>query len=275
LATIFSTSATYRNRWKLNYPFLCKPTATDWNSYPASGLFLHIPRLNPYPSENTPGQISRELGSTDEASSIWISGSFRLFLSHVSAKKASVAKVKAELANYNIDAFVAHQDIEPTKEWQDVIKEALQSCHALAAFITEGFSESRWCDQEVGYVLGRGVLVVPVRVGYDPYALMGRYQGMQGLNKEIPVIARELVDILLAHDHTAGRMSEALVARFVASRKYQETRDNFPLLQCVTRWTPPLLERLRTAVRDNSQIRDVAAVVRKVETLLSTHGVAL
>ena len=46
---------------------------------------------------------------------------FRLFLSHSSRQAVQVSKLKKELLSHGIDGFVAHEDIEPTKEWQATI----------------------------------------------------------------------------------------------------------------------------------------------------------
>src|SRR5262249_54560409 len=79
------------------------------------------------------------------------------------------------------DAFVAHEDIEPSLEWQDVIEEALKTCGAMVAWLTPDFPTSDWTDQEIGYCLARETLVIPVRVGLDPYGFVGKYQGLQGV----------------------------------------------------------------------------------------------
>ena len=48
---------------------------------------------------------------------LWEKGMLRLFLSHVSAHKEHVAKLKAEFRTHGISAFVAHEDIEPNSLW--------------------------------------------------------------------------------------------------------------------------------------------------------------
>ena len=40
----------------------------------------------------------------------------RVFISHLSNDKNKATRLKEVLEEYNIDAFVAHEDIEPTKE---------------------------------------------------------------------------------------------------------------------------------------------------------------
>src|SRR5687768_11059325 len=47
----------------------------------------------------------------------WTHGHFRLFISHVAAFKVKAASVRDHLRQFGISAFVAHEDIEPTKEW--------------------------------------------------------------------------------------------------------------------------------------------------------------
>lgn len=106
---------------------------------------------------------------------------FRLFLSHLAKHKAEVSKVKQCLtAFWGIASFVAHDDIEPTRAWQDEIESALRSMDAFAALLVDGFKTSNWCDQEVGFAVARGVPVVPVRLGQDPYGFIGRIQGTVG-----------------------------------------------------------------------------------------------
>src|SRR5229473_1416448 len=63
--------------------------------------------------------------SEEDGDRIWNKASFRLFLSHVSAHKSEVSKLKEELLRYRISGFIAHEDIEPTKEWLTEIELAL------------------------------------------------------------------------------------------------------------------------------------------------------
>lgn len=100
--------------------------------------------------------------SEEDTDRIWAKASFRLFLSHVSTHKSEVSKLKEELLSYRISGFIAHEDIEPTKEWLTEIELALNSAHALAALVTPDFCQSNWTDQEVGIALGKGLLVIPI-----------------------------------------------------------------------------------------------------------------
>src|SRR5207244_1128557 len=99
----------------------------------------------------------------------WQSDYFRLFISHVSASHMLASQVAVILRDRcGIDAFVAHADIEPSADWQNEIEAAPNSMDALLALLMPGFSTSLWCNQEVGWALGRGCLAISVRIGEDP-----------------------------------------------------------------------------------------------------------
>ena len=121
---------------------------------------------------------------------------FRLFISHTSQHKAEVSALKAALTPHGVAGFVAHQDIHPTLEWQAVIATALTECDALAAYLTPDFPASQWTDQEVGFCLARDAMILPIRVGLDPYGFIGKIQALHGLNADPHVLAGQIAAIL-------------------------------------------------------------------------------
>ncbi len=77
---------------------------------------------------------------------IWGKEGYRLFLSHKAEVKKKTSELKEQLEVYGVSSFVAHQDIRPTKEWQDEIENALASMDAFVALLTEKFHNSYWTD---------------------------------------------------------------------------------------------------------------------------------
>lgn len=165
----------------------------------------------------------------------WEPQHFRLFLCHLASFKRTTAALQAALRRCAISAFVAHVDIEPTREWQDEIEAGLWSMDALAAILMPGFKESNWTDQEVGIAVGRGVLIIPIIRGLEPYGFIAKYQGLQANGKTVPEVAGEVFDILVRSPKTRARMLTCLVDTTLQSadegdalvklRKLQEVRD--------------------------------------------------
>ena len=55
---------------------------------------------------------------------IWGRRGFRLFLATVGGEEGD-RHPQGQLSSFGVSAFVAHQDIRPTREWQDEIENAL------------------------------------------------------------------------------------------------------------------------------------------------------
>jgi hypothetical protein len=88
----------------------------------------------------------------DKISQTWKNeNNLRVFLSHISKHKKSVSDLKDSLLDFGITAFVAHEDIEPSLEWQKQIEFALQTMHVFIPLLTPDFHSSFWTDQEVGF----------------------------------------------------------------------------------------------------------------------------
>ena len=131
---------------------------------------------------------------------LWGTGSIRVFVSHNAESKELATSLKDCLSHYGVACFVAHEDIEPTREWQGEIERALFSMHILVPLLTEKFHESNWTDQEIGVAVGQEVPIISIRRGKDPYGFIGKYQAMQGKDKDPEQIAEEFFGLLFKQD---------------------------------------------------------------------------
>jgi len=75
-------------------------------------------------------------------------GNVAIVISHLAAERDFAAALQEALLEYGISGFVAHNDIEPTSEWQAQIETALATSDALVALLHEGFHASNWADKK-------------------------------------------------------------------------------------------------------------------------------
>jgi len=208
----------------------------------------------------------------DDIPTFWQPGFFRLFISHTSSNKESAHRLKEAMAKYHVAAFVAHDDIEPTKEWQAEIERALRTMDALAAIISSDFYSSRWCDQEVGFAFGRGKLVVPVCKDAVPHGFLGKYQGFPAQGLMPSIVAEKVVDTLVGHSLTVERMTEALVERIVTSGSWDVSKRTIKLLEQVPHLTALQIAKLMQAAERNEEVRNAFGVSDRIQALVARIG---
>ena len=229
------------------------PALKNWRE--DSGLLIRT---------STVGAVS----SADELARIWTPRYFRLFVGHKADYKTEAGQLKDALERFGVSCFVAHEDIEPTKEWQTEIEKALFSMDALLALMTDGFSNSNWTDQEIGVAIGRQVPIIPLRLGMDPYGFIGKYQALSGADKTAAVLAGDVYDLLWAKPVSKERIIASLVARFENAGSFREANDLMSYLERIHDAPPGLVERLEAAQQQNTQVAGAYAVRDRLPRLL-------
>lgn len=200
-----------------------------------------------------------------EPSSYWKVGFYKVFISHVSKYKESASNLKLMLEPYGISAFVAHEDIKPSKEWEVEIEKALFSMNALCAILTPDFNESCWCDQECGYAFGRNVLTIPINKGQLPYGMFGKIQAIKSEGKNAQQIAENVFNAIIDNDKSRIDYTHMLM-NLILNNKSEEL---------INQWISVLL-RINTIERAdleyfNSHVPDIATFISK-ENLDALNG---
>ena len=198
----------------------------------------------------------------------WKVGHFRLFASHLAEDKDYATQLQLELSRFYISTFVAHKDINPTREWQEEIELALSTADALVALLTPGFHASLWTDQEVGFAMGRGLLAVAISLGEEPYGFIARLQAFQGIGKTVEELAREMFQAFLRNKQTKRRLTLAFLNRFENSHSFDNAKENMSLLEGIDYWELHFEERIRKAVDSNYQLRKAWGVPERAESLI-------
>jgi hypothetical protein len=214
------------------------------------------------------GYISEETPKPGIDPPFWRKGMFRLFVSHLSVQRQLAAKLQEALFRYGISCFVAHNDIEPTLEWQLQIEMALTTSDSLVALLHPGFAQSSWTDQEIGFAMGRGLPVFAVRFGQDPHGFIARFQGFTGSDKTPEILARELFDAYRKNKQTQKRMAEVLLNLFESSSSFLSAKEGVGYLEDIDSWDASFVPRLEAALQSNPQISGAWGVDERVNLLI-------
>lgn len=205
--------------------------------------------------------------------SFWKPGNFRLFLSHLASFKIQTSHLQTALRKFAISSFVAHEDIEPTREWQNEIESGLKTMDALAAILMPGFQESKWCDQEVGVAVGRDILIIPIRKGLDPYGFIGKYQGIQAQGKKIGEVAEAIFETLVKSPKTKNKILIALSGSISNAITEEEAIDKVAIFKSLDNIPSDILENLKQQVADNKRLTDSKEFLASFNSMLSKFSI--
>lgn len=192
----------------------------------------------------------------------WKEGCIKLFLSHLSSNKERMSYLKSCLDYWGICAFVAHEDIEPSREWRNEVEVALETMEVMVVLVEPGIKDSDWCCQEVGYALGRKVEIIPLRAGMDPFGFFGKYQGIQAKGKIPALVAEEIVRTLLKKPKYRTQLLQCIgkaLASLQSDTKLKNVRSLDSWNVATDDQLKTLLERISLSDYEKKQLQDIIA----------------
>jgi len=151
---------------------------------------------------------------------------------------------------------VAHDTIQPMSEWRSEILKGLQTMEVMLIFLTDDFQESMWCQQEVGFALGKGVPIISLKLGrLDPPGFISHVQAQRGTIENASRSASHLFPLIGKALGQQERLQDIIVTSFTSSPSWTEARDRFDRMrELVEELTPTQLERIISAYRTSSQL---------------------
>lgn len=186
----------------------------------------------------------------------WKPGQIRLFISHRDAHKGGAHKLALALDTYGVSSFVAHDNILPMREWRHEILAGLQTMEVFLLFLTDDFVESLWCQQEVGYALGKGIPIVSLKLGKtDPPGFISNVQALKGSIGSPEALAPEVYKLIGKVLGIEERLQDGIVAAFVAAADFDQVRTRFDLMKAsVPSLTPAQVDMIVQGFTDNETL---------------------
>ncbi len=185
-----------------------------------------------------------------------------IFLSYSSEDRVLAGKIKYILEHYwNFNVFLAHEDLEPSIEWEKEILRNLHNCEIFMPLISENFQKSNWADQESGIAFNKGKLVLSIcNPGLPPYGFIRRYQAFFYHDSRDPFnqVSR-VVEILETRDIFKKRIFEGIIVALENSQSFDMTRNLAKLLNShFDSISKDHFKRIKIAIENNGQVKDEA-----------------
>ncbi len=179
----------------------------------------------------------------------------KIFLSYSTKNKIGAGQIKTWLTDFGFKVFLAHEDIEPSLEWQNVIIQNLKECHVFIPVITKYFYESRWTDQESGmaYVLDK--LIISVSVDRNtPQGFLGKFQSLKLDKKDIHNSCTQIVKTIMKNPKFSPIILDLLIKFLPKSKSYASAGWKSKLLGEYKNFSKDQINLIFKAAIENNQI---------------------
>lgn len=143
---------------------------------------------------------------------------------------------------------------------------------ALCAILSKEFKESDWCDQEVGYGLGRHVLCIPIRRDVVPYGILGIYQGTKQSNKAKEV-AGQIFSIICDSDKTRQKYIEILSNLFLDSNNENDAKKWLSVIKQVKTLTRSDVQYIHDYIAENEVLFSYDNIIDKVNKMCKNYSI--
>lgn len=170
--------------------------------------------------EDLPADENIEVSSSDIG--------MKIFVSYSNNDKARAGELKSTLENYGLNVFLAHEDIEPTTEWQERILAELKSCDVFIPLLTPHFKVSDWTGQETGIAYGNKKLIIPLKVGLNPFGFLARFQALTCNN--LASVREGILDIM-AKKSDKNKLIESLIKGLSQSTSFDDANEKTQYLR--------------------------------------------
>jgi len=198
-------------------------------------------------------------------------GKLRAFLSYSTKDRKLAGNIKQQLEYWGIDVFLAHEDIAPSRQWQDEIIDNLKECQVFMPLLTKHFRKSEWTDQESGMAMAHSRVIVPLSVEMDLHGFIKRYQALKLVVRALDDSCKKILLAMSADKRLKTSLQEAFVSSFLASKSFDEANNKSELLESLGPYDADQLNRIFGGSVDNSQISGAFTAEKKLKELFKRN----
>lgn len=195
-----------------------------------------------------------------------------IFLSYSSKDKNIAGEFKEKLQRYGIKVFLAHEDIEPTEEWEKIILEHLDICSIFIPIISENFKLSDWTSQEIGIAIGKNKFIIPVALDNKiPYGFIKKFQAISINGSRIDEVISKIISIIKTNVNFKELLSESVLKIFLDSNSYNVAEQRSSFLKEFD-FTPEQINKIIKGSIDNSQIYDCYIARKRLRIFMDKYN---
>jgi len=195
-----------------------------------------------------------------------------VFISYSHENKNLASNVKAGLEKFGFEAFLAHEDIEPSSEFQEEILKQLVTCDVFIPILTNEFLKSNWTDQETGIAFTRGKVILPLSLGLTPYGFIARFQALKIDETKISETCEAVVKAIQSRaPDLKEKIQNSLIENFAESPSFLDAASRSRALEKCGELSKNQLDRIIEAAVTNDQIYNSGPARKPLTRFFKKH----
>jgi hypothetical protein len=192
----------------------------------------------------------------------WPINGLRLFVSHSGQPRETFEQLRAEFEYLHANFFLAPVQIPGGEVWRPVLLRALRSMDVLISVHSNGFSQSAWANQEIGFALARDVPIEPIQNGELPTGFLAQIQGHFWQVGQERQLVQSIFTSLNQRESLWPKLGEGPANALKASHSYAESDRIVAVLLNCRRFSDRALRAINLACSFNDQVYESGAVAQ-------------
>lgn len=179
-----------------------------------------------------------------------------VFLSHADKDKNIAERIAVGLKKYHYDVFLAHKDIEPGSDWEEILKRRIEECDLFLALLSSQFVTAKYTDHEVGIAVWLKKKIIPLSIdGTLPYGFMSKYQSSKLDIENMDNETQNLNELFKRVMDGTLRNIDVLISDLTYARSFREANGIATKLSVCSEFTDKQFTDLVDAYNENIQVR--------------------
>jgi nucleoside 2-deoxyribosyltransferase len=196
----------------------------------------------------------------------------KFFLSYSSDDSELAGQIKTTLEDmFGVDVFLAHDDIQPSSEWQREILSTLEQADVFIPILTESFEVSDYTDQETGYALARGIFVIPIKIKAIPHGFISHIQALKFQAESPQGSCQTIARAVVRNPKLRKSFLDDLIKNFGGSYSFDRAKAMSAGLMSLDGYTRQQKNEIIRLATDNAQIYGSFGAKKNLERFIKDN----
>lgn len=151
----------------------------------------------------------------------------RVFISYSTIDKTIAGKIQKILKAHGINSFLAHENIQVSHEWQNVILDEIGKADVFIGLLSKNYQESPWCLQESGIAVFQEITLILLSIDETiPKGFLGKTQSAKIKGTDVTIF--DLLPGIIKFNLTIG--TNLIINMIGKSKSFRDAESNFKII---------------------------------------------